>query len=116
VLLTPLAALHAADSSVARPVKNASVTDGKDKPDGWTNQWAGSGKIAVSRDTATFHSERASLHITSVDGLANARVQQFSDGMPGDVVQLVGHIRADGGATAMPGIMAYDKDWKGAEA
>ena len=113
VLLTPLAALHAADNSAAPPVQNASMTAGKDKPDGWTNQWVGSGKIAVSRDTATYHSEPASLQIVSVDGPANAQVQQFFDGKPGDVVQLVGHIRADGGATAMLGIMAYDKDWKG---
>ena len=61
VLLTPLSTVHGKDNPVAPPVKNASMTEGKEKPAGWTNQWVGSGKIAVSRDTGTYHSEPASF-------------------------------------------------------
>ena len=107
LLVSAFMPLHAAE------LKNPQMTDGSVKPDSWTQEWTGSGKISVARDTATFHSAPASLSVKSVDGAAKAQTAQIIDAKGGDTLKVSGYLRADGGATALLGVMAYDGNWTG---
>lgn len=110
-----LLGVAAADSSAPAKlaVKNPSMTDGKDVPEHWTNQWVGRGKIKVMRDTATYRSAPASLAIEAVDGPAHAQVSQFFEVKGGERVKLCGWVRADGGGNAMLALQSFSADWKG---
>jgi hypothetical protein len=94
-------------------VKNPAMTAGKDKPDHWTSEWVGQGKIKVSRDTATYHSAPASLALEAVNGAAQAQVSQSFEVKGGERVLLSGWVRADGGANAMLALQSFTADWKG---
>ncbi|MCX7009042.1 MAG: hypothetical protein NTY53_17640, partial [Kiritimatiellaeota bacterium] len=96
-------------------IRNPSMTEGTDKPVGWTDQWIASGKIAVSRDVATFHSAPAALAIASVGGLAHAQAMQFIAGAAGQRLRLSAWVRADGKANAIFGVQSYTAEWKGIE-
>jgi lysophospholipase L1-like esterase len=96
-------------------VKNPQMTDGAEKPEHWSSEWTGKGKIKVSRDVATYHSAPASLKIEAVDGAAQAQVSQFFDVNGGETVRLSGWLRADGGANAMLALQSFTKDWKALE-
>ncbi len=102
-----------ATTPTALAVRNPSMTDGKDKPDHWTGEWVGQGRIRVSRDTATYRSPPASLGIEAVDGPAHAHVSQFFDVRGGERIRLSGWVRADGGADAMLALQSFTADWKG---
>ncbi len=93
-------------------LQNPSMTVGKDKPDHWSNEWVGSGKIKVFRDTATYHSAPAALAIAAVGGAAQAQVSQMCDVKGGERVKLSGWVRADGGANAMLALQSFTADWK----
>jgi lysophospholipase L1-like esterase len=109
--------LSAADISTAGSsslaVKNPQMTDGEGKPDQWSNEWVGSGKIKVSRDTATYHSAPAALAIEAVDGAAQAQVSQSFKVDGGKRMKLSGWVRADGGANGMLALQSFTTDWKG---
>ncbi len=96
-------------------VKNPSMTDGKDVPEHWTNQWVGRGKIKVVRDTATYRSAPASLAIEALEGPAHAQVSQFFEAKGGQRVKVSGWLRADGGGNAMLAVQSFSADWKGLE-
>lgn len=107
VLITAGAAL--ADGLALR---NPSMTDGEAKPDGWTQEWIGSGKVAIRRDTATYHSEPASLGIEALDGAAKAQAFQSFDVKGGEKITPSAWLRSEGGCNAMLAIQSFSDDWK----
>lgn len=104
--------VRAENEIMAVALKNPAMTDGADQPAGWTQTWTGSGKIKVSRDTATYHSAPASLALAAVDGAAQAQVSQLVDIRGGARVKLSGWVRADGGANAMLALQSFTAEWK----
>jgi lysophospholipase L1-like esterase len=94
-------------------VRNPSMTDGKDKPDHWTQTWVGKGKIKTYRDANTYRSAPASLALEAVDGAAQAQVSQPFEVKGGERLKLSGWVRADGGANAMLALQSFTADWKG---
>jgi hypothetical protein len=55
-------------------IRNGSMTDGKDAPEGWTNKWEGEGKLKVSRNDKTFKTGPTSLKIETVGGKAKGQI------------------------------------------
>ncbi len=98
--------LHSAE------LQNPQMTAGTEKPAGWRQEWTGKGEIQISRDTATYHSAPASLSVRSVDGAAKGQTAQTIPAEAGDVLDVSGYVRADGDASALLGVMAYDENWK----
>lgn len=114
-ILSLSASGFAADGPAMIALKNPRMTEGGAKPEHWTGEWTGKGKIQVSRDTATFHSAPASLALSAAEGPAQGQVSQFFDVRGGQTVRLSGWLRADGGANAMLAIQSFTADWKSLE-
>jgi lysophospholipase L1-like esterase len=93
-------------------VKNPAMTDGKEKPDHWSSEWVGRGKVRVYRDLKTFHSAPAALAIEATDGPAQAQVSQMFDVRGGQRIRVSGWVRADGGGQAMLAVQSFTEDWK----
>ena len=108
-------AATAAEPAAPLAIRNPSMTDGTDQPEGWTQQWVATGKIKISRDTQTFASAPAALAIESVGGAAHGQAMQFFDGRPGETIAVSARICASGGAQAMFAVQSYTADWKGLE-
>jgi lysophospholipase L1-like esterase len=94
-------------------VKNPRITEGGDKADNWSQTWTASGKFSLIRDTATYHSEPASLSLKADGGPAKGQVMQEINAKAGETFTVTGYLRADAGATALLGVMAYDEKWQG---
>lgn len=112
--LLPLA-VHAADNTtVARlTVQNPQMTDGTEKPEGWTQVWTGSGKASVRRDTATFHSAPASLTIEAQGGATQTHVSQMFEVSGGETLGVCGWLRAADGGNAMLAVQSFSASWQG---
>ena len=99
-------------ASALPPLRNGSMTDGDAVPAGWNAPWSGSGHLALTRDTQTYHSTPASLRLESVGGTAYGSVSQSFDPAL-DPFTVQGWVKTSGKLEeSLVAAQAFDKDGK----
>ncbi len=109
-LLACLGLLTAADP-VRITIANGDMSFGGGKPSGWETEWAGSGKILVSRDTTVFHTAPASLCVKSDGGSANGNGTCVIE-VGGDTeIELTGWVKSEGKLKVNVMAQPFGADW-----
>ena len=92
-------------------IKNGSMTDGTDTPDGWMNSWTGRGKIKVTRDTSVFKVGPASYCISTEGADGMGQSGQQIDGVAGQKFTLSGWAKSQGKCKVNVAVQCYNGGW-----
>ncbi|MCK6488260.1 MAG: carbohydrate binding domain-containing protein [Planctomycetes bacterium] len=91
---------------------NGDMAAGGARPFAWDHQWVGKGKVEVARDTTTSVSAPASLRLRSLDGPAQASVEQPLRGVAGRTVTVTAQVRNAGFSSVALRITGLDGAYK----
>ena len=102
---------EAAKTAAVPVVQNAGMETGTALPDNWAVTWTGSGKLALTRDTAEHHGGGASLRLSSDGGPAKGQAAQFVDAVPGQTFTVSGWVKTHGAASANFAVQPLNGSW-----